>query len=97
MYYKYWRNWLLTLLLRLVLAAAVSTMGMALFLGGISQKNAVPLILGLIINICALMVIMNVVRTILVPWKGGGGDDFPFYMQEWESYETYKKRMGSGK
>ena len=53
--------------------------------------------LGLIINMIALKLILNFARTMIVPWKGGGGTDLPFQMEDWESYAAYKKRMDGEK
>ena len=97
MYYKYFIEWFLTLLLKLILAAAVSTISIALFLNGTSNKNMVALGIGLIINVIALKLILNFARTIIVPWKGGGGTDLPFQMENWEPYAIYKKRMDGEK
>lgn len=97
MYYGYFIRWFLTLLLKLVLAIAVGAISVAVFVGGINNKDMVALVLGLVMNVIALKLIINFARTIIVPWKGGGGTDLPFYMEDWESYAVYEKRMDGEK
>lgn len=97
MYYKYFIKWLLELLMKLALAIAVGAISIAVFMGGINNKDIVALGLGLVMNVIALKLVLNFARTIIVPWKGGGGTDLPFRMEDWESYAAYEKRMDGEK
>ncbi|MFZ2969949.1 MAG: hypothetical protein WA063_02270, partial [Minisyncoccia bacterium] len=85
MYYKYWMRWFFTLLLKLTLTVVVIVLSMTLFMGGVNHKNLVPIAIGLAMNVIAIMMIINFVKTVLAPWRGCAEEYFPFYMGALES------------
>ncbi len=97
MYYKYWMRWFFTLLLKLTLTVVVIVLSMTLFMGGVNHKNLVPIAIGLAMNVIAIMMIINFVKTVLAPWRGCAEEYFPFYMGALESYGEYKKDIEGGK
>jgi len=93
MHYKYWFDWLLTLLVKFFLALAVSAISLSIFSSGTGQGNFLTIMFGLLLFTLALYMATDFAKALLIPWKGAREEYIPFYSKGWEKYEDYKKRM----